>query len=178
MDCSLFLITSIGTLSCNLFKVVSNNCPHWFYSSFFKFNDIFYSWLLLIVNFFKQEFLASSRSFSNQYSTVVHVNNSIVKSWDHPFCSGFLLKKCFLSSVSVLKGNNLPCNVSRYRVAFNLYFAKTISLNISRHDQWFLENTEEIMQKMRLCLELFTTLLIHMLIHCSKQLKSLLWMVL
>lgn len=139
---------------------------------FFKFNDIFYSWLLLIVNFFKQEFLTSSRSISNQHSILSMLIILLRNLETIFFCSGFLLKKCFLSPISVMKGNNSPCNISQYPVAFNLPFAKTISLNISRRDQWFLGNTEEIMHKMLLSLELFTTLLIHMLIHCSKQLKN------
>lgn len=43
-------------------------------------------------------------------------------------------------------------------LSYNLSFRNATSFNISRHGRWFLRNVEEIMQKMRLTLRLFTAL--------------------
>lgn len=56
-----------------------------------------------------------------------------------------------------MKGNNSPC-IIWYFIASNLPFTKSISVYISRHDQWFLRSIKEIMQKICLSLKLFTLL--------------------
>lgn len=115
----LLLVASINLLdilSTDLLKVsfwISTPCG---FHSLFKFNHIFYRWLLLFVNFSSWNSPQVSIGFRRGLDAS-HGNNSIAKSWNHGFLTAAARiatlscwKAGFLSSISFTKDDNSPCN--------------------------------------------------------------------
>lgn len=137
LDFPLSLITSVRyTIHKLMWSFVLNIRPHGFYP-FFRFNDIFCSWLLSIHEAFFAR-IPHGFSFGLRLGlNADHGSGFIPKSWNYIFIVaarwiGALScwKIVFLSPLSVVKGNNLPCNIFWYPVAFDLIFTKTISPNV------------------------------------------------
>ena len=119
--------------------------PRFYLSS--KFNNIFYRWLLAIVNFARWNF---PHVLDRVRIDTGHGNNSTTKSWTHFFIAAAVRtaalsrwKILFSISISITRNYNSPCNV-RYSIAFDLSFTIGISLNTFKYDQWFLASIKEI----------------------------------